>query len=168
MVQRKRLGKSRNICNFNILISSIKGGIDTDGKFRILVANFGTDAHGSIDTNGFNQHLGSSTVLHSVLWSVLDGLKLAWHRGYRHLLLQLDSMEAFEMVASATHDSPISLIRSIFDLLNSDWRMNLKLILCEANMAADFWPRLMVSPAAISKSTTIVPQSYLEFYHVMF
>ncbi|KAE8717231.1 hypothetical protein F3Y22_tig00110056pilonHSYRG00001 [Hibiscus syriacus] len=87
---------------------------------------------------GFNQHLGSSTVLHSVLWSVLDGLKLAWHRGYRHLLLQLDSMEAFEMVASATHDSPISLIRSIFDLLNSDWRMNLKLILCEANMAADF------------------------------
>ncbi|KAE8719519.1 hypothetical protein F3Y22_tig00109949pilonHSYRG00059 [Hibiscus syriacus] len=87
---------------------------------------------------GFHRNLGSSTVLQSELWGVLDGLKLAWHRGHRRLILQMDNMEAFEMVTSTTHDSPISLVPSIFELLNRDWQVNLKLIRSEANMATDF------------------------------
>ncbi|KAE8654071.1 hypothetical protein F3Y22_tig00117056pilonHSYRG00801 [Hibiscus syriacus] len=69
---------------------------------------------------GFSRHLGRTTVIQSELWGIFEGLRLAWRRGFRHLILQIDSSDAFEMITAASYNSSITLVRAIFYLDNRD------------------------------------------------
>ncbi|KAE8733166.1 hypothetical protein F3Y22_tig00001478pilonHSYRG00251 [Hibiscus syriacus] len=62
---------------------------------------------------GFDHNLGTSTVINSELWGILDGLNLAWDR-----------------------------VRGILTLIRQDWQAEFKLIKREASMAPDFLTRL--------------------------
>ncbi|XP_012461277.1 uncharacterized protein LOC105781288 [Gossypium raimondii] len=48
--------------------------------------------------SGFSRSLGVATVLHSELWAILDGLNLAWDRGFRKIILESDSKEAIDII----------------------------------------------------------------------
>ncbi|KAE8661549.1 hypothetical protein F3Y22_tig00113725pilonHSYRG00943 [Hibiscus syriacus] len=86
---------------------------------------------------GFNRNLGTTTVIQSKLWGILQGLSLAWDRGFRHVILQNESSDAFKMLTSASPNSLLTLVRTIFELINRNWRVDFKLIRKEANMVVD-------------------------------
>ncbi|KAE8716707.1 hypothetical protein F3Y22_tig00110109pilonHSYRG00057 [Hibiscus syriacus] len=83
---------------------------------------------------GFSKSLGITSPVHAEF----EGLKLAWSQGYEKVQCQVDSSDVFNMVSYANaRSSPLSLARSIASLRDRGWAIEYKLILRDANVAAD-------------------------------
>lgn len=93
---------------------------------------------------GFSGHIGHSDVLKAELNGILNGLKIAWERGYRNLLCYTDSMNAKTLIQDQSIDFHryATIVQEIRDLLNLPWSVDLLHTLREGNMCADHLAKL--------------------------
>ncbi|KAL9454363.1 hypothetical protein AB3S75_009869 [Citrus x aurantiifolia] len=93
---------------------------------------------------GFGMNIGLCSVTSAELWGLFQGLHLAWNRGIRYLVAEVDRQCIFQLISS-TRTEPnahLSLINAIKELMNRDWQITIKHIYREANFAADFMAKL--------------------------
>ncbi|KAK4270869.1 hypothetical protein QN277_019637 [Acacia crassicarpa] len=74
------------------------------------------------------------------LWALLDGLRLAWSRGYKDLEVQVDCLVALKLVQHNNDlaNASSSIVRRIHNLLDEDWRVTITHVYREGNQCADF------------------------------
>ncbi|KAF7844979.1 putative ribonuclease H protein At1g65750 family [Senna tora] len=101
------------------------GGIarDSDGRFLI----------------GFMRNLGDGSVLNAELWSIFCALEVAWHSGFKKVLVESDSLIAVRLIndsISLVHPcSPI--LARIHYWISCDWEVQVVHIHREGNRVAD-------------------------------
>lgn len=73
------------------------------------------------------------------LWAVFLGLNLAWHQGYRKVMLETYSSTIFNLLASSFQDTIGHNVLAISckRLLERDWDIKVTQIYREANTVAD-------------------------------
>ncbi|CAL1384470.1 unnamed protein product [Linum trigynum] len=118
--------------------------LQTDGS---VVTSTGKAAAGGLFRNNLGQckgafvcNLGSCSITAAELKGALEGLKIAWQRGYRRIQLNLDSLTALEIIKQRQNDNHRhgSLAKQFSYLLNLDWEVTVSHVYREANCAADF------------------------------
>ncbi|KAL4362376.1 hypothetical protein GQ457_04G024310 [Hibiscus cannabinus] len=87
---------------------------------------------------GFAHNIRSCSILCSKLWAAFDSLSLAWRRGFRKVILELDNMQAVLILngeSSAPGDN--LLVVRIKELLVKQWDVRVRHIVREANKVDD-------------------------------
>ncbi|XVE56819.1 hypothetical protein DITRI_Ditri04bG0041400 [Diplodiscus trichospermus] len=89
---------------------------------------------------GYNLNLGICSCLATDLWAIFLGLKFAWDRGNRKVLLESDSAAAVEILKKAPsfQNSNRALIESCSALINGDWDCKVCPIRREENLCANW------------------------------
>ncbi|KAK4283181.1 hypothetical protein QN277_000163 [Acacia crassicarpa] len=150
LVDRKKttLGTSGN-CWTAPLAGWVK--INTDGAFSPSTPGV---ASGGILRNEHGQFLQAflfrgeeGDCLTAELWGCLHGLKLAWDRGYRNVILEVDSADAVELIRNSISDTHEDryLVEEIQALVHRDWTVETKLISRRGNIVADHLAKLSLS-----------------------
>ncbi|KAJ9159056.1 hypothetical protein P3X46_024587 [Hevea brasiliensis] len=89
---------------------------------------------------GFVASYGISSILGAELWSMYEGLKLAYDRGYRKVILECDNLTVVNTILGVSNNQCIlrCLVDSIRSLLLKDWDVQISHIYREANFSADW------------------------------
>ncbi|KAL4323510.1 hypothetical protein GQ457_11G022220 [Hibiscus cannabinus] len=93
---------------------------------------------------GFVHSIGSCSILCVELWAAFDSLSLAWQRGFRKVIIELDNMQVVLILngeTSALGDN--FLVVRIKVLLVRQWDVPVRHIVREANKVADGLARLV-------------------------
>ena len=83
--------------------------------------------------------LGNCPITIVDVWGALHGLELAWNKGFRSIILELDSTSAISLI-SCSYDLLLpyaSVIQRVGDLLQCDWNVKIQNIYREANRIVD-------------------------------
>ncbi|CAA0831450.1 Polynucleotidyl transferase- ribonuclease H-like superfamily protein [Striga hermonthica] len=64
---------------------------------------------------GFAMNIGTSTVLEAELWGVIQGLKLAWDRGFRLVELEVDNLSVTNLISRL--DGEVSFHRQMVQVI---------------------------------------------------
>ena len=89
--------------------------------------------------SGFLANLGVCSITIAKVWGAFYGLKLAWDKGLRNVLLEMDSTSAISLITDKVNPlHPFALvIKRVHDLIQRSWNVRIKHIFREANRAAD-------------------------------
>ncbi|XP_039020947.1 uncharacterized protein LOC120152954 [Hibiscus syriacus] len=70
----------------------------------------------------FTKKLGIVIVLNDELWSISEGLHLAWDRGYRRVIIQSDNAECItiKLLSPPSANNPFSTVKPIASLYAQD------------------------------------------------
>ncbi|KAK4258548.1 hypothetical protein QN277_004989 [Acacia crassicarpa] len=81
------------------------------------------------------------------LWGCLLGLKLAWDRGFRNVILEVDSAEAVELMRRPMNDAHEDhcLVEEIHAVIHRSWTIQFQLVSRWVNTAADHLAKLGLS-----------------------
>ncbi|KAL5817729.1 hypothetical protein ACOSQ3_026107 [Xanthoceras sorbifolium] len=117
---------------------NVDGGRSSD--LGIITASDVLRDHNGNWRGGFAARIAIGSILEPELWGLLKGLKAAWDRGFRRVMVETDSMAVVEVLkkrAAANH--PVfGLLNQCHNLLNDEnWRCNLVHIFRECNRVAD-------------------------------
>ncbi|KAF7803041.1 hypothetical protein G2W53_042152 [Senna tora] len=88
---------------------------------------------------GFSKRLGRGNALHAEIWGILQGLKIAWEKGYKKVIIESDSSLAIQL-ALGTNDQPHyigQIIKDIHTLVNKDWTVKFSIVKRDFNTVAD-------------------------------
>ncbi|KAE8710460.1 hypothetical protein F3Y22_tig00110321pilonHSYRG00213 [Hibiscus syriacus] len=107
--------------------------------------------------------MGPSSVLHAELRAIHEGLLHAWSNGYEYITVQTDNANARDLLSPPLFDSPFSLVRSIVELFQRPWCVEIQLIKREANMAADHMVKLSTIPIENLQVFVIPPATLVPF-----
>lgn len=96
---------------------------------------------------GFSGHIGHSVILKAELLAILNGLKLAWERGFKVLYCYTDLMHALSLIKEQQGEfhRHATIIQDIRDLLAFPWKVEMHHTLREGNQCADFFAKLGAS-----------------------
>ncbi|KAK4278961.1 hypothetical protein QN277_016730 [Acacia crassicarpa] len=85
--------------------------------------------------------------LSAELWGCLHGLKLVWDMGFRNVILEVDSVEAVDLIKNEANEAHAdwSILAVIKGLLGRDWNTELSLIRRWENSAANFLAKASLS-----------------------
>lgn len=88
---------------------------------------------------GFSGHIGLFDVLKAELLGILNGLKIAWDRGFRDIICYTDSMNAMQLIKEQQADFHryATIVQEIKDLLILPWKVAMHHTLREGNQSAD-------------------------------
>lgn len=77
---------------------------------------------------GFAQNISTCSVMRGELWGVLDGLNLAWEKGFRQVIIEVDILFVIEAIKKRElqRSNYHNLVMSIQRLLSLDWTIVLK------------------------------------------
>ncbi|XP_061350333.1 uncharacterized protein LOC133295506 [Gastrolobium bilobum] len=90
-------------------------------------------------TGGFSAFIGSCIPLHAELWALLKGLDFAWKHGWRKLVLETDSSQAFSLLTNHGNDTrKLPLVAKIRVFLQKEWTVLLNKIPRSSNTCADW------------------------------
>ncbi|WCJ38837.1 Polynucleotidyl transferase ribonuclease H-like superfamily protein [Euphorbia peplus] len=125
--------------------------INTDGAYK---SSIGAASAGGLirDTKGnwcggFSIYLGSATAFEAELVGILRGLDLAWHMGFRNIILESDCKNAVDLFRHRDSNSGLArsitncvdgLVRSIKEYLDKEWNWEIQHQYREGNEAADW------------------------------
>ncbi|KAE8666148.1 hypothetical protein F3Y22_tig00112507pilonHSYRG00083 [Hibiscus syriacus] len=104
--------------------------------------------------------LSLTSVIHVELWGVYDGLQFAWSKGFKKVLVQIDSTDVIELLSTPSLVSSFTFVRIIAVLCSKAWMVEFTAIRREANFAADHLAKLIL----IQDPSLIIidhPPSYL-------
>ncbi|KAF7813360.1 putative reverse transcriptase [Senna tora] len=112
-------------CSRSEVVRAACGGLVRDNNGNFLV--------------GFTRNLGDCSATQAEIWGVLSGLMTAWHHGYRKVILEMDSLVAFNMILGRVPEAhPFSsLVQRIHNFLSLDWVVKFQHTYREGNRAAD-------------------------------
>ncbi|KAH9770878.1 putative ribonuclease H protein [Citrus sinensis] len=93
---------------------------------------------------GFGMNIGFGSVTIAELWGLFQGLNIAWDRGIRYLIVEVDRQCVSQLISSTRlmPNAHFSLITAIKELMNRQWLITIKHIYREANFAADSMAKL--------------------------
>ncbi|KAK9001025.1 hypothetical protein V6N11_082817 [Hibiscus sabdariffa] len=92
---------------------------------------------------GYCKSVGVVSPLNAELWSILEGLNMAWSMGFSRVQVQSDSSVAIRMLLDPiAANSSSSLVRRISSLQNRPWSLRFLWVPRETNMVADGLSRL--------------------------
>ncbi|CAN1149154.1 Putative ribonuclease H protein At1g65750 [Linum perenne] len=85
-------------------------------------------------------NLGICSITRAELRGAMTGLQIAWDRGFRRIIVQLDSRVAVQLLLGDGEDSHqhSSEIASFREMLDRDWMIKVEHIYREGNRAADY------------------------------
>lgn len=88
---------------------------------------------------GFTRFIGETHAYIAELWGALEGLLLAWTKGYRHVELQLDSKVVVSQLTGNGSGTMMGrgLVHRLQQMLQRQWQVKILHIYREANMVAD-------------------------------
>ncbi|KAF7820652.1 putative ribonuclease H protein At1g65750 family [Senna tora] len=77
---------------------------------------------------GFSLKIGLSNPLFAEIWSIAEGLSLAWNLGYRKVILENDSQVAVNCFRSGFNVDKVChpAVKKVWDLLSKDWVVKIK------------------------------------------
>ncbi|XP_050238477.2 uncharacterized protein LOC126687968 [Mercurialis annua] len=117
--------------------------INSDGAVRLpdnkaASGGIARDSTGSW-VFGYSRLIGHCSVLQSELWGALDGLDIAWNKGFRNVILEMDSKLAVDAIAKnrSPTNANSNLLNAIRCILNQDWQVHICHIHREGNRSAD-------------------------------
>lgn len=119
------------------------------------------DSYGQWMT-GFMGSIGVSTILHTELAALFQGLQLAWDMGIRKLNYFMNSQNAWLLLwqqTSPTHRYT-SLLRSITEMMDRDWVINVHHLHWEGNQCADFLTKKGCSDTEMFQLLEAPPASF--------
>ncbi|KAF7822209.1 ribonuclease H [Senna tora] len=96
---------------------------------------------------GFTRRIGMSNPVFAELWSIAEGLQLAWESGFRRVILENDYQEAIKCLQINPHVNPWShpAVNIVKSLLSKDWELKIKHIPRSANKCADLLAKSSLS-----------------------
>ncbi|KAL4335727.1 hypothetical protein GQ457_07G012090 [Hibiscus cannabinus] len=87
---------------------------------------------------GFSKYVGIYSIVVAELWGVFEGLALAWTRGFRKILLEVDSLDVFRLLTRHGADRCFdSLTCDIHELLDRHWEVSVGIIRHSTNQVAN-------------------------------
>ena len=94
-------------------------------------------------------NIGMSSITNVELWGMYQGLILAWNKGIRLLIVEVDSLCVTQLIQSQTlsANASSSLVNGIWELLSRNWQVSVHHIYRKANFAADFLATFILSPS---------------------
>jgi ribonuclease HI len=89
---------------------------------------------------GFALNIGICTSVGAELWAITNGLKLAWSKGFRKIILESDSSLAVDLITKNKIfiDKNYNLIMQARELLAKEWDIQVRHVYREANSMADW------------------------------
>lgn len=89
---------------------------------------------------GFLYKVGISHAITSELWAIYHGLLLSWGKGFRTVLLEMDSLKARKLIKGANlpGNHLLRLVSAIKELLGRNWEISITYVPREANHCADW------------------------------
>ncbi|CAI0418689.1 unnamed protein product [Linum tenue] len=92
----------------------------------------------------FTCNLGRCSITAAELKGAVEGLKIAWNRGYRKVHLKMDSTTAIEIIRNRENEDHRhgSIASQFRQLLNLEWEVKIDHVYREANFAADYLANL--------------------------
>ena len=112
---------------------------------------------------GFSTRIGICNAFVAELWGVWYGLNIAWHRGWRRLILESDSTSVVAVLSKrggAARES--RLLTHIRAILNRDWQVSITHAFREANSCADYLANLpIINPSLPDESFFTAPPAPL-------
>ena len=96
---------------------------------------------------GFTINIGCCSTVEAELWAVIQGLKLAWDKGYRKVILLVDSSVVVNWLNNRNcyHNSQSNLVAVCPDLLDQSWDVKVQHMYREGNQAADMLANLSLA-----------------------
>ncbi|KAK9042194.1 hypothetical protein V6N11_017273 [Hibiscus sabdariffa] len=115
--------------NVDGLVSNVTNYGTTRGLFRDSGRHW---------LQGFHKALGVTTSLQAELWSILLGLQVTWTNGFCSLFIQLDSLQAIQLIQDhTTASSSNPIVHAIHESTRRAWQTMFRWVPREANQAAD-------------------------------
>ena len=95
--------------------------------------------HSKIWLGGFVLNKGTGSALEAEVWGLFEGLKLAWMKGFRNLVVETDSKTVCQLMDKSTNTNhPLfGIIQGCKFLLAGDWVCSVKHVFRESNMLGD-------------------------------
>lgn len=92
-------------------------------------------------------NIGMCSITNAELWGMYQGLILAWNKGIRLVIVEVDSLCVKQLIQSQTPstNASSSLVNGIWELLSRNWQVSVHHIYREANFAADFLATFVLS-----------------------
>ena len=89
---------------------------------------------------GSAHNIGRCSSLQAELWALLDGLQLAWSKGFRFIKVEVDCLLVLKLIQREENSASAhsSLINQILLLMEKDWDIDVKHVFREGNKCADF------------------------------
>ncbi|CAI9113041.1 OLC1v1013568C1 [Oldenlandia corymbosa var. corymbosa] len=96
---------------------------------------------------GFSMNIGYCSIAGAEIWGLLQGLQLAWDKGYRKLEAEVDNESVVRLVLAKEPNSGVHLeiLHAIKELMSRSWEVKLAHVHREKNFAADYMAALAVS-----------------------
>lgn len=105
----------------------------------------------------FSKNIGCCSIINAEMWGVLDGLHLAWNLGIEKLVLEMDSIEAIQLIqTNSTEQHHSVVLRAIKGLLQLDWIIQIKHEFRDGNKVVDGLAQ-MASSRPLSKLIYMQP-----------
>ncbi|KAK8599697.1 hypothetical protein V6N13_060480 [Hibiscus sabdariffa] len=83
-------------------------------------------------------YVGICSIVVTELWGVFEGLVLAWTKSFRKVVLEVDSLDVFQILTRPSTDRCFdSLTCVIFELLDWHWEVTVGIIRNSINQVAD-------------------------------
>lgn len=96
---------------------------------------------------GYARNIGSCSIARAELWGVYDGLHLAWEKGFKNVIIEVDSLFVINAIQKVDCEgsSYHSLVRGIQNVLALEWRVSFQHVYLEGNRCADLMTALGAS-----------------------
>lgn len=88
---------------------------------------------------GFGRNIGVCSIVKAELWGAWVGLMLAWGKGFRNVILEMDDKTAVDMISKQVVmvNDYYGLLASIKELLSREWNVKIKYVYKKSNRCAD-------------------------------
>ena len=88
---------------------------------------------------GFAINLSNCCALVAKVWGAWHALHIAWERGCKKVILELDSTVVIQLIANGTKtiNAANKLVKDIRKMFELDWEVHLQHVLLEGKRAAD-------------------------------
>lgn len=95
---------------------------------------------------GFSMRIEVDTIFKVEARAILEGLNLAWDRGFRQLELKCDNGLLVETIlAGGVVDSNLTKIRLIYRLISRNWKVRIRYVPRTHNGVADYLSKTIAS-----------------------
>ena len=116
---------------------------------------------------GFAMNLGNYSALVAEIWGAWKALNLAWKKGYRKIILEMDSKVAIQLITNGTNSTNAAtrLVLDIRRMLKLDWMVQVNHVFREGNRAADTLANISIRLPLGLHEMEVVPKEVLDIVY---
>ncbi|KAL4292089.1 hypothetical protein GQ457_14G023220 [Hibiscus cannabinus] len=115
---------------------------------------------------GFSKFIGFCGVFDAELWGVWCGLQMDWDKGFRRLILEVDSLDVVRALKDdRRHGHICTLVLHIKMVLRRNWEVQVLHVTRSANSVADSLAKLAIPASTCVMYFKDPPSSIIPFLH---